>query len=188
MTTRPSANSRPSVVGIGTGTGSPSRSRCWRSSVSHARSASLRPPRRPTARCRLTRTLHTSLATPLATPPPSGSMRATSSPHWSSVSHPTGHIFAEFLTSLTCEARHEPLDASRRRITIVPPPLLRAEPDRGSGRWPPRGLGILYSGLCTPVSFLCVRQVAPDSGGPANGRPTRDHQRAERYRVVPLTN
>ncbi len=39
ITTRPSANSRPSVVGIGTGTVRPSRSRCWRSSVSHARSA-----------------------------------------------------------------------------------------------------------------------------------------------------
>src|SRR5687767_13125939 len=45
-------------------------------------------PRRPTARCPLTRTVHTSLATP----PASGSMRATSSPHCSSVSHPTGHI------------------------------------------------------------------------------------------------
>src|SRR5262249_49106429 len=41
-----------------------------------------------TARCPLTRTLHTSLATP----PASGAMRATSSPHCSSASHPTGHL------------------------------------------------------------------------------------------------
>jgi len=34
-----------------TGTVRPSRSRCWRSSVSHSRSASLLAPRRPTARC-----------------------------------------------------------------------------------------------------------------------------------------
>src|SRR6266536_4614660 len=34
----PSANSRPPVVGIGTGTARPLRSRCLRSSVSHARS------------------------------------------------------------------------------------------------------------------------------------------------------
>ena len=61
------------------------RSRCWRSSVSHARSASLLAPRRPTARWPSTRTLHTSLATP----PASGSMRATSSPHRPSASHPT---------------------------------------------------------------------------------------------------
>ena len=38
-------------VGIGTGPVRPSRSRCWRSSVFHARSASLLAPRRPTARC-----------------------------------------------------------------------------------------------------------------------------------------
>src|SRR5947207_6979588 len=62
------------------------------SSVSHDRSASLLAPRRPTARCPLKRTLHTSLATP----PVSGSMRATSSPHFWSASHPTRHIFAEF--------------------------------------------------------------------------------------------
>ena len=36
--------------------------------------------------------LHTSLATP----PASGSMRATSSPHCPSATHPTGDIFAEF--------------------------------------------------------------------------------------------
>jgi hypothetical protein len=36
------------VVGIGTGTGIPSRSRCRSRPVSHARSASLRWPRRPT--------------------------------------------------------------------------------------------------------------------------------------------
>ncbi|MGF6229380.1 hypothetical protein QFZ27_003335 [Inquilinus ginsengisoli] len=89
ITTRPSANSRPSVVGIGTGTVSPARSRCWRSSVSHARSASLLAPRRPTARCPWIRTLHTSLATP----PASGSRRATSAPHCPSASHPTGDIF-----------------------------------------------------------------------------------------------
>jgi hypothetical protein len=71
ITTRPSANSRPSIVGIGTGTLSPARSRCWRSSVSHVRSSSLLLPRRPTASCPLMRTLHTSLATP----PVSGSMR-----------------------------------------------------------------------------------------------------------------
>ncbi len=47
------------------------------------------PPR--AARC--TRTLQTS-STP--TPPVSGSMRATSSPHRSSVSHPISHIFADF--------------------------------------------------------------------------------------------
>ena len=86
ITTSPSAKCRPSVVGSGTGTVSPSRSRCRNSSVSHARSASLRLPSRPTASCPLTRTLHTSL-TP--TPPVSGSMRATSSPHWSSASQPT---------------------------------------------------------------------------------------------------
>src|SRR5262249_52288056 len=55
---------------------------------SHARSASLLTPRRATARCPLTRTVHTSLATP----PASGSMRATSSPHCSSASHPTGGV------------------------------------------------------------------------------------------------
>src|SRR3954453_20001028 len=58
------------------------------SSVSHARSASLLAPRRPTARCPSTRTLHTSLATP----PASGSRRATSSPHCLSAAHPTGRI------------------------------------------------------------------------------------------------
>jgi len=84
MTTRPSAKSRPSAVGIGTGTVIPSRSRYRSSSVSHARSAWLRWPRRPTASCPLTRTLHTSFATPVW----NRSMRATSSPHWSSASHP----------------------------------------------------------------------------------------------------
>ena len=103
ITTRPSANSRPSVVGIGTGTVRPSRSRCWRSSVSHARSASFLAPRRPTARCPWTRTLHTSLATP----PASGSMRATSSPHCPSAFHPTGDIFAKFRTSLVRTALRE---------------------------------------------------------------------------------
>src|SRR5262245_13243986 len=58
-------------------------------SVSHARSASLLAPRRPTASCPWTRTLHTSLATP----PESRSMRAASSPHCPSASHPTGDIF-----------------------------------------------------------------------------------------------
>jgi hypothetical protein len=51
----------------------------------------------------LTRTLHTSLATP----PASGSMRATSSPHCPSASHPTGDIFAEFRTSLVRIALRE---------------------------------------------------------------------------------
>src|SRR5205823_9938389 len=92
MTTRPSANSRPSVVGIGTGTVSPARSRCRSSSVSHARSASLLVPSRPTATCPLTRTLHTWL---MPTPPVSGSIRVTSAPHCPSASHPTGHIFAK---------------------------------------------------------------------------------------------
>src|SRR5215510_5376533 len=78
-------------VGIGTGTVRPSRSRCWRSSVSHARSASLLAPRRPTARCPRTRTLRRSLATP----PESGSMRAASSPHCPSAFHPTGDIFRD---------------------------------------------------------------------------------------------
>jgi len=41
-------------------------------------------PRRPTARCPLTRTLHTSLATP----PAGGAMRAMLSPHCPSASHP----------------------------------------------------------------------------------------------------
>jgi hypothetical protein len=50
--------------------------RCRSRSVFHARSASLREPRRPTASCPLRRTLHTRLATP----PASSSMRATSSP------------------------------------------------------------------------------------------------------------
>src|SRR3954447_1061413 len=59
------------------------------SSVSHERSASLLAPRRPTARCPWTCTLHTSLATP----PESRSMRATSSPHCPSASHPTVDIF-----------------------------------------------------------------------------------------------
>jgi hypothetical protein len=76
---------------VGFGLGRSARSRCRNRPVSHARSASLRWPRRPTARCPPTRTLHTSL-TP--TPPVSGSMRTTSSPHCSSASHPTGHIFA----------------------------------------------------------------------------------------------
>jgi hypothetical protein len=72
------------VVGIGTGTVNPSRLRCLRSSVSHARSASLLAPRRPTARGPWRRTLHTSLATP----PESGSMRAASSPQFVRASHP----------------------------------------------------------------------------------------------------
>ena len=88
ITTIPSANSRPFVVGIGTGTVRPSKSRCTRSSVSHARSALLRTPRRATATIPLMWTDHTSLATP----PASGSMRATSSPHCVSASHPTGSI------------------------------------------------------------------------------------------------
>lgn len=76
------------MVGIGTGTTRPSRSRCWRSSVSQARSASLLAPRRPTASWPRMRKLHTSLATP----PLSGAMRAASSPHRASASHPTGEI------------------------------------------------------------------------------------------------
>src|SRR6201995_5429998 len=95
MTIRPLVNSRPSVVGIGTGTVRPSRSRYWRSSVSHARSTSLLAPRRPTARRPLTRTLHTSLATP----PASGSIRATSSPQCASASHPTGDIRSAWVAS-----------------------------------------------------------------------------------------
>ena len=92
ITTRPPAKCRPSLAGTGTGTAIPAPSRCRSRPVSHARSASLRWPRRPTARCPLTRTLHTSL-TP--TPPASGSTRTTSSPHCPSASHPTGHIFAD---------------------------------------------------------------------------------------------
>jgi hypothetical protein len=38
ITTKPSANSRPSVVGIGTGTVRPSRSRCWRPTRDQRRS------------------------------------------------------------------------------------------------------------------------------------------------------
>ena len=116
--TTPSANNRPSVVGIGSGTVRPSRSRSWSSPVSHARSESLRAPRRPTARCPLTRTLHTSLATPQV----SGSMRATSSPHCSSTSHHTG------ISSPSSDHRpharhgHEAPDASQRRRTIASTP------------------------------------------------------------------
>src|SRR6185436_5640127 len=69
-------------------------------------------PRRPTARCPWTRTLHTSLATP----PASGSMRATSSPQCPSAFHPTGDIFAEFLTSLVRIALSE---SERPRITVI---------------------------------------------------------------------
>src|SRR3954453_20184117 len=91
ITIRPSRKYRPSLVGIGTGTVIPSRSRCRNSSVSQPRSASLRPPSRATPSCPLTRKLQTSL-----TPPPvSRSTRATSLLHWLSASHPTHTIFAE---------------------------------------------------------------------------------------------
>src|SRR5207248_11131036 len=73
--------------------------------------------------CPLTRTLHTSLATP----PVSGSTRATSSPHRPSASHPTGHIFAEFRTSLACVARSlnaRHLSAAKNHRVA---PLLRAD-------------------------------------------------------------
>src|SRR5574338_167130 len=62
----PAPNGSVLHAAIGGGTLSPSRSRCWRSAVSHARSASLLTPRRATASCPWTRTLHTSLATPPA--------------------------------------------------------------------------------------------------------------------------
>ena len=115
ITTRPLANRRPSVVGIGTGTARPSRSRCWRSSVSQARSASLLAPRRPTASRPLTRTRHTSLATP----PASGSMRTTSSPHCRSAAHPTG-------------SSPKGAWSRRARMTQSSPPL-RSQPRFSSG-------------------------------------------------------
>ena len=83
--------------------------------VSHARSASLLAPGRPTARCPRTRTLHTSLATP----PASGSTRPASSPHSPSISRPTG-ISRANSTHRSCKLRarehpHLPLSRDGRR-------------------------------------------------------------------------
>lgn len=90
ITTRPSAKSRPSVVGIGTGTASPARSRCSSRSASHSRSASFRCPSRATASLPPTRTLQTSLDVP----PVSRLMRTASSPHRLSASQAKAALLA----------------------------------------------------------------------------------------------
>ena len=69
--------------------------------------------------------------------------------------------------------------------TTEPPAKLKS--GGALGREADWSLGILYSGFrCAPGVSLCVRQVAPDSGGPANGRPARDHHRRATPRV-PIT-
>jgi hypothetical protein len=92
------------------------------------------------------------------------------------------------------KARGGPLGATAPDLgaQVAPEPARKCEPPGGlvypsgpvrkSADWPRVGLatGVRAHGLLwipNPLCIPCVRRIALDSGGPANGRPARDRRR-----------